>query len=966
MKFSLKSLRKPLLWIGTPLLIYALLGFLILPAIVKPQAEQILAETLKRRVTIGKIAFNPFLLKAEVRDFSLMENDAAFVRFAGLTIDLELASLWRRGPVVREVTLENPQIRVVRLSADRYNFSDLLDRPQNAPAQESGPLPRFSINNIRILGGDLIFDDRHLKSRQEISDLALAIPFVSTLPDMLDDFVEPGLSGKLNGRPFALTGKTKPFEDSRETSLSLKLDHLNLPDYVAYVPLTDGVHLPSGLLSADLNLVFRQGRGEQTVLVQGGIALEQLALKQGKETIFSLPAFRIDGLALDLTRQNIELARISATDGDVRVVRNKEGAINFTRLIASQPASQSAQAAPQPSATPAWKVRIGEFALDNFAVSFVDQTLPRAVPIALHQLALKVSGIDTTPATPAKLVFSAQAGKRGRMAVDGEFAPLPFAGKWSVDLQGLDAAYSQPYFTQWLNISLASGFVGAKGELALATQPALTGHYRGQFGITDFHAIDKISGQDFLKWRALEFKGIDTDLAPLKVSVDEIALSQFYSRFIVNQNGRLNLQDIVAQDGRKTSVTASSVASSPAKATAQEPLPPIRIGRIVLAGGNINYTDNLIQPNFSANLTEMAGMITGLASDEKARATLDLRGSVDRIAPVRVTGSLNPLAKNTFVDIKASVKGYELTAASTYAAKYAGYGIEKGKLSLDLAYFIDDRKLKARNQLLLDQFTLGEKSDSPDAVGLPVKFALAILTDRRGQINVNLPIEGTLDDPEFKVGRVIWKVLVNLLEKAVTAPFDALAALVGGDASLSWAEFAPGSAQLSSQDSIGKLAQALNERPALKLEIAGWVDPEADREGLKQAQLEANLRTRKLALLTARGESVDAGKLSITDPGERSRLLHDLYQQAGLPALVRNASAPANAGTEMEKLLLASIQIESDQLRTLALARAQSAKDALQVAGVPAERLFLLAPRLTPDPDALKSGLPTRVQFVLK
>jgi hypothetical protein len=405
MKFSLKSLRKPLLWIGTPLLIYALLGFLILPAIVKPQAEQILAETLKRRVTIGKIAFNPFLLKAEVRDFSLMENDAAFVRFAGLTIDLELASLWRRGPVVREVTLENPQIRVVRLSADRYNFSDLLDRPQNAPAQESGPLPRFSINNIRILGGDLIFDDRHLKSRQEISDLALAIPFVSTLPDMLDDFVEPGLSGKLNGRPFALTGKTKPFEDSRETSLSLKLDHLNLPDYVAYVPLTDGVHLPSGLLSADLNLVFRQGRGEQTVLVQGGIALEQLALKQGKETIFSLPAFRIDGLALDLTRQNIELARISATDGDVRVVRNKEGAINFTRLIASQPASQSAQAAPQPSATPAWKVRIGEFALDNFAVSFVDQTLPRAVPIALHQLALKVSGIDTTPATPAKARF---------------------------------------------------------------------------------------------------------------------------------------------------------------------------------------------------------------------------------------------------------------------------------------------------------------------------------------------------------------------------------------------------------------------------------------------------------------------------------------------------------------------------------------------------------------------------------
>ena len=264
--------------------------------------------------------------------------------------------------------------------------------------------------------------------------------------------------------------------------------------------------------------------------------------------------------------------------------------------------------------------------------------------------------------------------------------------------------------------------------------------------------------------------------------------------------------------------------------------------------------------------------------------------------------------------------------------------------------------------MLLDQLTLGDKSNSPDAVGLPVKFALALLTDRRGQINVQLPIEGTLDDPDFKVGKVIWKVLVNLLENAVTAPFDALASLVGGDASLAWAEFAPGSTTLASKDSITKLAKALNERPALKLDIAGWADPETDREGLKRAMLEDKLRTRKLALLANRGQSVDEARAAQISKAEYAQLLEDVYNREGLPKPQKNASAPA----DMEKLLLASIQITPDQLRSLALARAQTAKDALQETGIADDRLFLITPRLTPNADELKGGKPNRVQFVLK
>ncbi|MBS1154506.1 MAG: hypothetical protein H6R07_430 [Proteobacteria bacterium] len=1190
-RFFTRRVRIGLMVCAGLLVLFGLFGFLALPALLRPWLEKEASAALHRQVSIGKIAINPYLLRVVLRDVAVNEKEGALFQFAALTADAELASLWRRGPVLREITLESPRLHLVRLSADRYNFSDLLEGPPQTPAKDDAPLPRFSLNNIRIMGGSIDFDDRFEHAWQQISDLQLALPFISTLPYRLDEYIQPGLSGKLNGSIFKLAGQSKPFKDSHETRLSLQLDQLNLPHYLAYVPLPKEVNLPSGRMSGQVDVVFREENDQPRLLIQGKLGLTDGRLDYRGEPILQLPALQIElgslepllqkyrlgrigidkpvltvardargelnwltafsakpagkpaanngsapaaaapplvevaelalnegridwkdaavkpayaasgeaitiktkhfstaakasapveiafktgfgetfnaalqvqasplaidgrvaldnvqpgryppylkpyfageiangqlssslnlhfaadpqvleisqgafgiqdlairlarekapalklaalnasGIGVNLGKQLVEVASLNISGSENKIVMGKDGSINLQLLL---PPAVAKPTAASRDKTPPWRIKLAQLALEKSALRLEDQRQSGTPPLVLSDLGLKVENLDSAPDSTAKLDFSAKAGKRGFVKVSGPFVPQPFSAKWQLDLRQFDAAFTQPYFTDLLNIRLASIWLGARGEAQIATAPKLAVRYRGNLAVNDLHAIDKINGEDFLKWRSLALTGADVQTEPFKLALREVALSDFYSRLILSKEGKLNLQDIVVKEGQATSVTANPAVGAPAAkpvavasapVAPRAPLPPISIGKITLTGGNINYTDNFIQPNFTANLMDMGGVIGGLSSSESARANLDLRGSVDRIAPVTIAGSLNPLAQKMFLDIKAAVKGYELTAASTYSAKYAGYGIEKGKLSMEVAYFIENNQLKAANQLTLDQLTLGDRVESPEATKLPVKFALALLTDRRGQINLNLPIEGSLDDPQFRIGKIIWQVIGNLLEKAVTAPFSALGSLFGGnEAAFSRVEFEPGRTLLSAdaKEALGKLAKALDDRPALKLDIAGWVEPELDREGLKREKLEEKIRARKLAQLASKGQSVDTETELVMTAAERTKLLEQVYDREKFPK-PRNVvglqkSLPPE---EMEKLILANTQVSEDELRNLGLQRATVVKDALKDAGVDESRLFILKPRLDPPADELKKdgGKATRVQFVLK
>jgi hypothetical protein len=383
----------------------------------------------------------------------------------------------------------------------------------------------------------------------------------------------------------------------------------------------------------------------------------------------------------------------------------------------------------------------------------------------------------------------------------------------------------------------------------------------------------------------------------------------------------------------------------------------------------VQYSDFFVKPNYSAHLTDVSGSVSALSASQAG--TVEVTGRVENTAPVDVRGTLNPFARELQLDLTGKATDVDLPPLTPYSVKYAGYGIQKGKLSLEVHYRIDDRKLAATNKLKLDQLTFGEHVDSPTATKLPVLLAVSLLKDRNGVINLDLPIQGTLDDPKFSVWGVLVQIFVNLVTKAVTAPFALLGAIAGGGGEqLAYIEFAPGRADLSeaAQQKLVTLAKALTDRPGLKIDAAGRAIPEVDREGLKRTTLERALRTQKQKTLVAEGESAPPLESLTVDAAEYPKLLTAVYRDTDLPDKPRNVLGIAKTipPAEMEALLLANYRVDNEALATLANRRAQAVKEWFVGKGaISSERVFIVAPKLTTD-GIKDEGTPTRVDFAIR
>lgn len=485
-------------------------------------------------------------------------------------------------------------------------------------------------------------------------------------------------------------------------------------------------------------------------------------------------------------------------------------------------------------------------------------------------------------------------------------------------------------------------------------------------------------GEELLSWKALSLRGLDVAMAPRKatsVEVQETVLSDFFSRLIVHENGRINLQDLLKPPGEAQAAAASPTTASAASApsatstalattdtASAEPGAIVRFGPVSLLNGKVHFSDRFVKPSYSADLSELTGKLSAFSSvpaqGTPQLADLELRGRAEGTASLEILGKLNPLAKPLALDIRGKVRDLELPALSPYAIKYAGHGIERGKLSLDVAYRVQpDGQLTASNNLVLHQLVFGEKVDgAPNS--LPVKLAVALLADRNGVIDLDLPVSGSLNDPQFSLGPVIFKLIFNLIAKAITSPFALLASAMGSGAEeLGTVAFAPGSAVLSSssRESLEKVAKALADRPALKMTVVGTASPDVERDAYRRERLRALVlaeKRRATVLAGASGTGQTATAVITVADAEYPALLKEVYKRAEMPK-PRNLIGMAKdlPQSEMEALLLVQIPANEEAMRELAVQRGVAVRDYLAARQIAAERLFLGAAKAVP-PDA--------------
>lgn len=514
------------------------------------------------------------------------------------------------------------------------------------------------------------------------------------------------------------------------------------------------------------------------------------------------------------------------------------------------------------------------------------------------------------------------------------------------------------------------------------------------------------------------------------VDAARVTFAHFYGRVVLSPQGRLNLKDVVNQssdapaksltrDGSgshpvpltpganasaeaaepaasalsaasaalaassapsKTAQSAAAGASGPSAAaaagasgavpqTTAGASPPVRLhfGQLVLQSGKVNYTDDFIKPNYSADLVDIAGTVGAFGTDTTTPAPVDIAANLAGNGPISIKGTVNPLIANPALDVTATAHGIELTNLTPYSAKYAGYPITKGKLNVDLHYALADNLLKANNHIFIDQLTFGPHIDNDTATHLPVQFAISLLKNSRGEIDVNIPVSGSLSDPQFSIGSLIWSAVLHLIEKAVTAPFTLLAnAFGGGGEELGYVEFAPGSSALTdaSKKKLDTIVGMLTQKPSIRLDLTGRVDPAVDQQGLRDADVERLVRQQKLKDVIGQGESVDPASVQVA-PGEYQKYLTKAYKAADFKKprnlIGMQKTLPPDA---MKQALEAHAKADDNALRQLAQARAAAVQQYLD-GKVDSSRVFIVAPKLDAQ-GITDKGATARVDFGLK
>lgn len=916
---------------GALLLIYALLGFLLVPQLVNKYATQYVHDSLHRQLTLGKIRFNPFTLSLRIDQAQLAEaNGDLLGRFEHLLVNAELSSLFTGSYNFRKIQLDAPDVSVIVAADGRLNL-DFSDPDAPAPAGGKPELPAVRIGELQLNQGRVHVEDltRPTPFRADFTPIQFTLQNFRTEPRYENAFHFSGSStagenfdwqGDFTVQPLGSSGK-------------LQVTGLHATTLQGYLQDQLPLHLSAGTLAlqGDYQLVLDEHLQLRLNLPSITAADVQLAPRSNISTPWvTLPRLDITNTQVVLRERSVKIKQVRLSGAQLTAWLDEQRTLNLLELLGPD----------EPSDAP-WTAEVDDIVVDNAQVQMEDRGIKPATTFMLSPARVQVQHFSTAPHTDITLNTTLRINDGADLNVFGTVNLDTFSAQLKLKLAGLALADLQNYAATATDLLISKGQLSAEGEIyykgkAVNSKPLLK--FNGNAEVAQLSTQDKAEGLDFINWQSLQLKGMQYSMTPDTLTIAQIVARQPYGRVIIDNDGTTNIQHVLRIPPADKNARTAAPAKPAVKAGA--PAMRIRIASTVIENGSASFADNTVQPVFSTGMQRLNGTITGLSSASDSRARIRLDGNVDNYAPVSISGEANFLAAETFSDVSMNFRNMELTTFNPYSGKFAGYSIAKGKLATEIRYQIVNRKLDAQHHIVIDQLEFGAATDSKDAVPLPIKLAVALLKDRHGVIDLNLPVGGSIDDPSFKIGPIIWKAFVGLLTKIVTAPFSALGALFGGDSEqLSYVDFMPGSAVLGSAelDKLATLATALVERPQLKLNVPLSVITDADAAALNEA---AFLRALNTVLPNAASAS----------PAQRLTALTALYQRTtqSAPSFPADGTAAADPTTAriayLETTLHPLFAISAADRDALTRARADVVQAALlRNPEVSAERIYLTA-----------------------
>lgn len=1037
------------LGVGAALFILTIGALLLaLPGVIQTQAQKLVLEKSGHVLTLDKPEINYFQLQVRLPNLVLNTPDQEkLVSFKELYVDLKGTALFRGVIELDSIRLDGLDLNVALLPKDELNWTALINAFASKEPEPPSEPPSLILDHLQISNARLGLEDRRKTSGFKTSFEPLNIE----LRDLATRSNQSGV--------FELDAKTA-FDAQFKLNAQVVLQELNVKGDIGLkglnlaklealiAPLTP-TGAPTGKVDFSTQFALQMPEGKpavhitdthvtlsdlqvaakptgpapkaclgqltvsngsfdlsQQLLKLDSIQLSELELADAQNTKpLALQNFLVKGIEVKLAEQHAQVGEVRADSGQVMVKRDAAGSLNLQSLAQAwtpppaktteksvEPSAKINSDAPSSKESKPWTFEVEQFNLSKLGVVYADDALKPGFSLGLKDIQLSTRGITQNLSKPLALNAQLSVESGGKLEASGQVTPADASTQLNIQLQDLGLGLANPFMADFVKLELVDGTASSQGKLIF--NPNQT-QYQGSFSVANLRLNEKGTTKPFLVWKSLNAPQLTA--SPEGVKISRLDLKGLDTQLLIAKDKSTNLSRLLVN---QTPAKPANNAPTEAKAPETKSSFAFAIDRFGINSSEMDFADESLILPFGTRIHTLNGVVTGISNKPGSRSVVKINGEVDAYGEALAEGQLNLLDPTAFMDLKVRFRNVEMTSLTPYSATFAGRKINSGKLSLNLEYNIQNQQLNSNNQVIIDKLSLGERVESPDAVSLPLDLAIALLEDSDGRIDLGLPVSGSLNDPQFSYGALVWKALGNLVTKAVTAPFRALGSLFGsGQEELAAVAFDAGSPTLSppQRENLSKLGQALSKRPSLVLEITGTWAPE-DKKAIQALQL-------RRAVATQLGEKLqadeDPGPLALQSPNSQKALeaLFEKRMGAAELAAVKAGTRKANPGqakeslagqalTELNKLLrkprelsaaeLASIQGQSlhkvladrlqnaetvtpDQLKKLALARQTQAINGLKAAGVAETRTLAGTPSETDQVG--KDGVTLKIEI---
>jgi len=934
-------------------ILYTLVGFFVVPWVAEKVIVNMAHDKLGREVTVEKIRCNPFTLSLTVEGLNLPDRPGStMLSFDEMYANLQASSLFRWAFTLKEVNIRAPYVAMRRFEDGGINLLELKDDLAETVdlSDEAFGLPRAILQEIRITGGRVELEDlaREEPLLWELGPAELALSEISTIPDGLgtNDIAlglpEGGtirIMGSVVIEPFGVEG-------------SLSVDKLVTEKLWPAVGNKLDFAIRGGALAASLRYrvwLGEEGLGLHAEGIESQVSELGVHTLEPEADLLQVPSVVVSGGSLLWPEARLEVESVMVEAAKASVWLEPDGTPVWTTLVPEETRQELIELWEKLEEQYSPVAVVHRFEVAGAAAAFEDRTFDEPVRVEVSDAAVVVTEISSEPESQWGLEASAALAGGAPASATGTMMASPLTVDAEVSVEGLDLAQFQPYVGKFVPVELRAGQMTASGKARLAPSeegPDVT--FEGTASVGDLDLVETVTDSSLLKWGELKIDGIQAALLPTSAEVAKVDIHDAGLEVIVAEDGTINVLEFF-----------NEIAAD------LEKLPPAHIAQVELHDCFGRYFEENPTRPFELSLEAVNGTVVGFATNATTTSELEVDAAISTGGAVRVTGELAPLDYTRITDMQVDVRDVHLPPMSPKSAKLVGHPVDAGTASLDLDIEITDQQLVSENHVVITNLQLGERVEGDRVIDLPVKLGVKLLKDKNGQITLDIPVEGDMSNPDFVMTAAFTSAFKGLVGEIAKSPFRMLGRLAGGsdDQNLEFVDFAVGSTELESPvtTNLDTLAKALAERPALVLEIAGTVDPEADAAGLRKTALEdqlgsegidiAELKTGELSSLEKRvrnkapGSDVDSIRARYTSGTEEPTLDEPAYRTALLDELI------------------AAQAIDEVQVQSLAGARAEAIRSYLvDTAGVDTARV-----EVRPEPVTVNEGEdPVRCQLVLR